>query len=771
MNQHSEFADATGMLNLIPTTPMMIAYHQNQHENNKASLENERKLNLNPAKIKTLEKLIGQSKILLASLRELPNLENDLLLRRARNYEQSDRYYEAFWMYHGLMTSTQDSKEIEIFTYSCFANALKINKLKDAIEIALNYKKAFPTGEYINVIIPGLVSELVRSGNASYEDQYLELSYEFIEDFPNEAATAGLLNVWASYHIQHSMHSKLIKQHRNWIKRFAETFIEDGLHYWKGVAEMQLGKFHGASKTYKTFNDKYSDSIYYSEALINKGTAQFYTQKYAGAKKDFTTYIEDFPENKSIDQAHYYLGEIAAMESDYVRAIEHFQLADQFTQSQTIHDAAAFGIGIIYVALNQQQKRLEHYQSYIKRFGAQGRLTDATIEVGESFIALGQSTAMLTFYRDFISNYTMDSVLHGVDAIIESYAEVFPFYKNQLDATIEFFEQLKADTVFRENMTTDRALLFEHFYYNNAIDPALYHKLRAHRSFNSNLSSDLNEIQDLTLSYYDQSDYFKREDPLAYFKNKLKFYQSEGSRIAATRMLMGLYRSGETLNPEQPFDIEFVQTLTPRLLLYVADYSRGKKSALAESAWQTLLDVYPKDETAIVAHLRMATLKENRNQLAAAIEHLEVIEKNFSYSPQLPAVLLRQGELLTKMKQYNAARKKYEYILKVPDWRGEAHARALYQTGKSYFAEEKFAEAHGYFERTFLAYSQFTDWSARAYLADADVLIALGSKADALATLKEAIETLPENTETALLESIKSKIIELQPVAPHSSQI
>ena len=77
----------------------------------------------------------------------------------------------------------------------------------------------------------------------------------------------SLLNVWRqpAPGIQHSMHLKLIKQHRNWIKRFAETFIEDGLYYWKKSCEMQIEHIYGAIKTYKTFTDKFPDSIYYSE--------------------------------------------------------------------------------------------------------------------------------------------------------------------------------------------------------------------------------------------------------------------------------------------------------------------------------------------------------------------------------------------------------------------------------------------------------------------------------------------------------------------------
>ena len=69
-----------------------------------------------------------------------------------------------------------------------------------------------------------------------------------------------------------------------------------------------------------------------------------------------------------------------------------------------------------------------------------------------------------------------------------------------------------------------------------------------------------------------------------------------------------------------------------------------------------------------------------------------------------------------------------------------------------------------------MAYSQFSDWSARAYLADAEALIAMGSKTDALKTLEEALTTLPKTIDAPVLESIKLKFRELQLDTPPESQ-
>ena len=99
-----------------------------------------------------------------------------------------------------------------------------------------------------------------------------------------------------------------------------------------------------------------------------------------------------------------------------------------------------------------------------------------------------------------------------------------------------------------------------------------------------------------------------------------------------------------------------------------------------------------------------------------------------------------------------------KYILKVPAWRGIVHAQALFQIGESYIAEKEYAKAHGFFERTFVGYSHFGEWAARAYLADAEALIAMDRKQDAITTLTEALEILEGSAPDELIESIQTKL-------------
>ena len=72
-------------------------------------------------------------------------------------------------------------------------------------------------------------------------------------------------------------------------------------------------------------------------------------------------------------------------------------------------------------------------------------------------------------------------------------------------------------------------------------------------------------------------------------------------------------------------------------------------------------------------------------------------------------------------------------------------------------ADGDYPAAHGFFERTFLGYSHFSDWCARAYLADAEALIKMGDPESAGATLDEAIAELKESASEELYNALIKK--------------
>ena len=752
--------DTAILLSLIKTTDIMIEYQEAQVKSKEATIKFRTDMGKADEKNERLGQEVKQLKATLKQLRKLPTLRSALQVRRARNYSKTARLYEAFWMFFDLMNENPKEEQIQFYYYATFSNALRIKKLETAIEVGKAYRSKFPKGDFYSDITVALVSALRQSGD---KVECVQIAKEFLDNYPLEPACNNLLLIWASHLMEHQQFKELIQQASRWLDRHTDPLFEDGLYYWRGIGELQSSQFPNAVKSFDGLLKKFPTSVYAEDGLLRKGACQYYAQDFEEARETLLKYTKQYPNGTSTDQAFFFLGEIENLASNFELALEHFKKADEITTLQDIHNGAAFSTGMIYEVLQRYDDMVTHFQAYIDRFGEEGRLTDAVLQLGRAYEYLRKPCQMLTLYREFIQKYATDTQKLGVDALIESYAEKYNTNKATLEKTVEFLDALDEDIEFRTKIVTDRGFLFEYFYGNSVLDQTLYNRLRSHPQFGEWLIEDLTPINEVTAIYRKQLAEYPPETPAEFFRDRLVREKIAKQPIAETRMLMGLYRSDVEIPPTKSYDSAFLDQVSPRMLLYIADYSRADRLNFAIEAWNKVLTKYSTDDAAIVAYMRLASVSDERGDKSAAFDYLESIVTQFSGTPKLPGVILRQGELLSAMGRGEEAREKYQYILRVPDWRGIIHARALFQTGEAYMAEDMYAEAHGFFERTFLGYSQLGEWCARAYLADAEALLGLGSTTDAIATLTEARDTIAASAFPELMESIIAKLKELQP--------
>ena len=768
MVAQARLSDAAILLNLIKTTDIMIEHNEATMADKLVKIKFNTDLGRNDELIERLKQEVKNLEATITQLRKLPTLRNELLVRRARNYTKTARRYEAFWMFFDLMTENPKDKQTEFFTYATFSNALQLNKAETAITVGRAYRSQFPQGDYYSDISMALVSTL-QAGDAD-SAEYMQIAKDFLDGRPLDTASSNMLAVWAGHKMENGLFADIIQQCNSWLNLHQNPIFEDGLFYWRGISELQTSKFADAIQSFDSLLKQYPTSLYAEDGLLRKGAAQFYAQDFESARETLYSYTKKYPRGNALDQAYYFLGEVENLAGDYELALKHFKQADDITSLQDIHDGAAFSMGKIYELLQRYQEMATHFKAYTDRFGEDGRLTDAIFELGRAYEFLRQPTQMLALYRKYIEQFANDPENAGVDALIEGYAEKYNTNKAQLEKTVEFLDKLDNDIEFRTQIVTDRGYLFEYFYVNSDLDQTLYNRLRNHPQFGEWLVQDLAPINEVIAIYRKQLADYPTDTPVEFFRDQLAQFKAKQQRVAEARMLMGLYRSDVELAPSQSYDSAFFSEVTPRVLLYIADYSRADRLDFAIEAWNEVLATYPTDDAAIVSYMRLADVSNQRGDKPSALNYLEAIQAQFPGTPKLPGVILRQGELLSSMGRGEEAREKYQYILRVPDWRGLVHARALFQTGEAYMAESKYAEAHGFFERTFLGYSQFSEWCARAYLADAEALLGMGAKADAIATLTEANETLAEAAPAALFDAIQAKLQELQPLVAPSPQ-
>ncbi|MGB0414606.1 MAG: tetratricopeptide repeat protein [Coraliomargarita sp.] len=755
MVEQERYTDAALLLNLIKTTDVMIEFNEAKLADKNTVLQRLKDLGGSQERVDTLSQEVKVLEANLKMLRELPTLRNELLVRRARNFTKTGRRYESFWMFFDLMNENPEDKRAEFYHYAAFAGARQLSKDDTLLELGRSYRAKYPQGDYFSDVTAAYVTKLDELGKGS---EALQVAVDFLDTRPADPFASTMLTIWVGKLLAQADYAGVVQQCTKWRGMHRGPVFEDGLYYWPAMAHLQSSNFAAAVQDLDALLTKFPTSVYAEDGLLRKGVCEFYLQDYASAEKTLLKYIEKYPSGSVADQAQYYMGEVESLKQNIRSALIRFGKADRLTTSQALHDACAFRIADLYMLEQRYDKMRDHLKEYIKTYGDAGQLSKANLLLGQAYEALNQPVKMLALYREMIERYALEPDNEGVDTLIEDYAEKYRTNLAKLQRTVQFIDQLENDLEFRNRMVTDRGALFEEFYLNPDLEQSLYNNLRMHPAFTEALLEDLTPIAEVLDVFRDQLADYPKETPADFFKRQLATYKAADERIGEARMLMGLYRSGVELDPSKPFDASFLQELTPRLLLYVADYSRLRNLDFAVETWTVLLNNYPNDDSTIVAYIRLADVSAELGDLKGALVYLDAILENFAGSPKVPMVILRQGELMTELGRYAEAREKYQYILRVPEWRGELHARALLQTGDAYMAEQAYAEAHGFYERTFLGYSHMSEWAAKAYLADAKALTAMGDAPGAKATLAEAVTSLEGTAPAELYQQLQDEL-------------
>src|SRR3954470_15900894 len=98
-----------------------------------------------------------------------------------------------------------------------------------------------------------------------------------------------------------------------------------------------------------------------------------------------------------------------------------------------------------------------------------------------------------------------------------------------------------------------------------------------------------------------------------------------------------------------------------------------------------------------------------------------------------------QAKTLLALGRLDEAKKVFEQVAAVREWRGESTAFSVYSLGEIEAKREKWAEANAYFQRVYVAYRKFLPWVAKAYIRSGESFEKLGKKEEAANTYREML--------------------------------
>ncbi len=182
--------------------------------------------------------------------------------------------------------------------------------------------------------------------------------------------------------------------------------------------------------------------------------------------------------------------------------------------------------------------------------------------------------------------------------------------------------------------------------------------------------------------------------------------------------------------------------LSSTLLAFVGEHLR--KRGVIEKATQCynrLMNSFPKSDYVDFALVGLGDIAFEQKNYAEA-------EKNYTKAKdempgmKYPNALMGVAKAQFMQQKYEEVEKPLLEIVGNKEWKGELTAEALYWLGQNAFAQKKYPEAVNYYQRIFLSFGKFTDWSIKGYTEAAETFRALGEPDKAKSHLQEARDYL-----------------------------
>lgn len=731
------FAEAALLYNATLNRDQILRYFEEREAEQSARVQRMREMGRSEDRMADEIIELENTRQQLEAVRQIEPYTSQLMARVARNYYLAERDYEAIWAYLRFVDNYPEDPIAQEFKFAAFITATRLGMEGLARQLGEEILEGETAGDDFRKRVLLTLTNAYREAD---EDRlFMESANDFLNEFPDSGEAAQVVYLLGNHLLTQGELEEIRDRFSALKNELKGKEAEDGLFYWTGLAYLFQGQFEEAREEFQVLVDSFPTSVYREDATYRLAMTYYGADDTEKAVREFLSFIEDYPNSGLRGEAEFFLGEIAASQGKLLVAIRYYDLVPEHTSSISFITSAYFQKAKILQRNDFLARAEETYEEYIDRFGDVGQLTRAIFLLGEIYNEQGKPGQTLRQYRDAILTYGDDPENLGVDPMIETYVEQYDEIQRRLTASLQFLEKLQSDAEFRKRIANNRGFLYQQFADNPDLDDSLYEELRQSSEFSEALAKSAEPLEPYLAQFREQLESFPEETPETIFSREFQAARRADQRTLAMRLQMALENLGSP--PDSPLVIQEsdLKLASPKVLIWIGDKQRRLDPELARKAYRAAIDYEENVEEKVDAYLNLADMLMAEGNIDEALELYKTAEENFPADPRIYRALIAQARVYAERGRTEDARERLIQILKTPDWRGEPHAEALYRVGVSYFEEEKYPQAHGFFERTFLGYALFDEWAARAYLMDAKTLVAMDEREDARRTLQEAL--------------------------------
>ncbi len=726
--KENKYSDAALFYSMAFTKNVILEKLNSHIEKTKKAINYQRMVDQNAPRMGILEGNLKSLEMQVGIVKDIDDYTVDLMARSARNFLLTERFYESFWSYWQLLREFPKHQSIEDFYFAAFVGANKIGKKDEMYKLGLEYLKEFPDGLYIRE---------VRLYNAMYMidlkeyDAFFAEARKFIEEYPEEPPySSDFIYLMGKTWLDLGKYSDMIKTFSDYTERYPDTVISEACLYWTGIAYLASGDFKNSAETLRKMIDIYPNGPYAEDGSYRAGVAFFAIGEFTVARDIFEDFTRKYDKSGIRGEVEFFLGDIYAGVNQLDLAMKHYMDVEKYTKNQSFIDSAYIQAAKLLHNVEKYEEEVDLMDSYLKKF-PKGQRSLAMYNKAIALEMLGLPADALTIYSDAITSYGGNSADDGVDKIILDYDRMLSGNRGKMVATVDFLKRLLKDEKLLRDMVEVPAQRYRFFQANPLIDKRLYEKFKRDTAFGPVLYKNKGTINSLIERYEGQLAKYPQGDAKEVLGKMLADAKASGNQTLEYRLMMGIDASGQNVKAPRMFNEDDMKKASMRTLVWMGreneaygpdEARKAFKMAEARDEYEYLIDVL----------FAEAQLEERQKNWDAVIKIYSKIERDFPSDERAARAALSIADTYSKLGKRAEAEEKYTNILKVPSWRGPAHAEALYMLGRIAQLNGKKDAALMYYDRCFLGFGNCYQITGKAVLAASQLLVESGEKQKAI---------------------------------------
>lgn len=641
---------------------------------------------------------ITRTQKLLEEFQKLPTITPAIYIRMARCFYETDQKWEAVVVYQEIVDRFKQAPESEPALFGLIASLAEINQPKKAEDAGEQYLKEFKTGPNVDTVGYMLGAVALQANDPHAAETYFG---RMLETQPKSPFREQMSYLLGNAKFMEGKYDEATSQYKKYLSEFPKGQSIEDVNYRLALTALFAGKYQDAMNQLEDYFKKYPKGQYVSDGKYRLAVCKYAASLYDDVIKDCQAWESEFPKNQQLGEVLALLADAYGASSREKEAIPVYIRSYKIATTEEVMNYSLFAANKLLQKRGEWDKVADLFNEFIQEKPDNATVISAIYWIGKAKAREGKVDEAKQITADTIKKYIGDPKREAVEMLLTQLAQLCVKKKKPV-------EPEPAATITPA-----------------AADVAAAASAMPTPVPTATPDQDPGAELDALLAA-------SEKDTSAPARARIIFAKAELARLRRqpAEEEKNIARIAE-FKPDE---------LSSLLLGRAGDYLASKqKSEQAAAFYQYLMDEYPKSDNLDFAYNGLGEMALQKKDYNNALRYFSDGTDKIAASQKMKELTIGKGKTLLAMDRLDEAKKVFEQIASVREWRGESTAFSVYSLGEIEAKRQHWAEANAYFQRVYVGYQKFLPWVAKAYIRSGESFEKLGKPQEAANTYRELL--------------------------------